>query len=93
MSKTIGSFREKDFISIGKSTEAHEFTAKLKESGYTNNISTYDKTGWVPHKTLHSDMVRTEYRLHFNQPKPLHYKGPKYSTGEFKKKESVHKFT
>lgn len=93
MSKTIGSFNDKDFVSIQKLTEAHEFTTKLKESGYTNNISTYDKTGWVPHRNLHSDMIRTEYRINFNQEKPLHYKGPLFSTGALKKKEIVHKHT
>lgn len=93
MSKTIGSFKEKDFISVQQSTQNHEFTMKLKESGYTNNISTYDKTGWVPHKNLHSDMIRTEYRINFNRPKPLHYKGPLYSTGAFKKKEINHRDT
>ena len=93
MSKTIGAFKDRDYISVAKSTGAHEFTMKLKEDGYTNNIATYDKTGWVPHKNLHSDMVRTEYRLNFNQPKPLQYKGPRYSLGTFKKKEIVHRYT
>lgn len=74
-----------------KTTENHEFTMKLRESGYTNNIATYDKTGWVPHPTLHSDMSRTEYRININPYKALHYKGPLYSTGAFKKKETVYK--
>ena len=93
MSKTIGAFKDSNFVSVKESTATHEFTTKLKEDGYTNNIATYDKTGWVPDKVLHSDMVRTEYRLNFNQPKPLHYKGPMYSLGTFKKKEIVHKNT
>lgn len=32
----------------------------------------YDGTTWVPEKNLHTDMIRTEYRNRFNQPKPFH---------------------
>lgn len=91
MSRSIGIHDSKGFQSMQKTTENHEFTMKLKESGYTNNIATYDKTGWVPHPTLHSDMSRTEYRININPYKALHYKGPLYSTGAMKKKETVYK--
>lgn len=93
MARSIGIFASKDFKSIQQTTQSHEFTAKLKESGYTNNISTYDKTGWVPHPNLHSDMVRSEYRININPYKAIHYKGPISSTGALKKKETVYKHT
>ena len=35
-------------------------------------MTTYDGTTWLPEKNLHTDMVRTEYRNRFNQPKPFH---------------------
>ncbi len=73
--------------------EPHEFTTKIKDSGYTNNITSYDKTGWIPHPNLHSDMKRSEYRININPPKGIHYKGPIFSTGALKKKEYVYKHT
>jgi len=91
LARSIGVHTSKDFKPTSKTTENHEFTIKLKESGYTNNISTFDKTGWVPHHNLHSDMVRSEYRININPYKPLHFKGPIYSTGAFKKRETVYK--
>ncbi len=73
--------------------EPHDFTNKLRESGYTNNVTSFDKTGWIPHPSHHSDMVRTEYRININPSKALHYKAPLFSTGKFKKKEMVYKHT
>jgi hypothetical protein len=71
----------------------HEFTGKLKDSGYTNNITTFDKTGWVPHQSFHSDAIRTEYRININPNKDFHYRGPINSTGRLKRKEVVYKHT
>ncbi len=69
----------------------HDFTGRLKESGYTNNAYTFDKTGWTPHGTLNGDMKRTEYRIQFNPVKEIHYKGPLFSTGMLRKKEQNYK--
>ena len=71
----------------------HDFTKKLKDSGYTNNVTSFDKTGWVPHESFHSDGHRTEYRIMINPYKKLHYHEPLNSTGRFKKKEVVYKHT
>ncbi len=76
-----------------KSFDCHDHTARLRESGYSNNHSTFDKHGWEPEKILHSDQVRTEYRIQFNKKKDVHYKGPIISTGKLKKKERVYKHT
>jgi hypothetical protein len=70
---------------------SHDYTNKLKESGYTDNYYTYDRTGWVPHQSLHGDMIRSEYRIQFNQKKPIHYKGPLFSTGKLRIKEQNYK--
>ena len=54
ISTTLGEFSKKNFSQTIKSTDCHGFTSKLKESGYSNNISTMDKTGWVPSQNFHS---------------------------------------
>ena len=41
-------------------------------SGYQRNALLFDGTGWGTHKSLHSDMVRTEYRVRYNPEKPFH---------------------
>ena len=41
-------------------------------SGFVQARQLFDGTGWVPDKTLHSDMFRTEYRGRFNPDKPFH---------------------
>lgn len=71
----------------------HEFTGKLRESGYSNNHFTCDKNGWTPHETLNGDMKRTEYRIQYNTKKDIHYKGPLYSTGKLRKTEQNYKHT
>lgn len=78
---------------IRNSLAPHEYTTKLRDSGYTNNIATCDKTGWVPHQSFHSDSIRTEYRININPYKDVHYTGPLHSTGKLKKKEVVYKHT
>lgn len=92
MSRTHGNFFTKNpNLSMHKKLENHDFTGKLKESGYTDNHCTFDKTGWVPHPNLDGDQKRTEYRIQFNTKKEVHYKGPLYSTGMLKKKEQNYK--
>ena len=41
-------------------------------SGFATAMTFFDGTTWVPEKNLNSDMIRTEYRNRFNQPKPFH---------------------
>jgi len=38
-------------------------------SGYIQNSTLFDGTGWVPDKSLHADLVRTEYRMKYNPQK------------------------
>ena len=52
--------------------EATRGPAKTTASGFYTAMKLYDGTTWVPEKNLHSDMIRTEYRNRFNQPKPFH---------------------
>jgi hypothetical protein len=87
LSKTIGNFSKPGFKVANKTLEFHEFTDKLRDSGYSNNVNaTFDKKGFLPHPALNSDMVRTEYRIQYRK-KDVHFKGPMYSTGKLKRKE------
>jgi len=71
----------------------HDYTSKLKESGYSNNHYTMDRTGWVPHHSLNGDQLRTEYRIQLNPKKSIHYAGPLFTTGKLKKKGLNYKHT
>lgn len=93
LAKTHGNFTKRDFSESQKSLVNHEFTSKIRESGYTDNHYTFDRNGWLPYESLHSDMKRTEYRIQFNTKKDIHYKGPMYSTGKLKKTEFNYKHT
>jgi len=92
LSRSNGSFwRKNPELSMKKTLSHHDFTGNLKESGYTNNHYTYDRTGWTPHQNLNGDQKRTEYRIQFNPVKEIHYKGPLYSTGKLRIKEQNYK--
>lgn len=94
MYRTHGSFwKNRPELKMENSLRNHRFTQKLRESGYSNNHATFDKTGWRPDKSLDSDMSRTEYRIQFNPKKEIHYKGPMFSTGLLKRKEHNYKHT
>ena len=94
MSKTNGSFfKNNTNLSLKKMLNNHDYTDKLKNSGYSVNHFTYDRTGWVPDESLHGDLKRTEYRIRFNVHKDIHYKGPLFNTGNLKKRERVYKHT
>jgi hypothetical protein len=45
---------------------------KTMASGFGTAMKQFDGTTWIPEKNLHTDMVRTEYRNRYNQPKPFH---------------------
>lgn len=40
-----------------------------KESGYMRNSMLFDGRGWLPTKNMHTDQVRTEYRIRYNTDK------------------------
>jgi hypothetical protein len=52
--------------------EANRGPAFRASSGFTSSMSLGDGKTLIPEKNLHSDMVRTEYRNRYNQPKPFH---------------------
>ena len=64
--------------------------AVAKASGYVQNSTLFDGTGWVPEKNLHSDMMRTEYRNRFNQAKPFHKHEVRANDGRLKRREHVY---
>lgn len=61
-----------------------------KASGFVQNSTLFDGTGWVPERNLHSDMMRTEYRNRFNQSKPFHKNEVRSNDGRLKRKEYVY---
>lgn len=94
LSKTHGNFWKKlPNLNIKKTFQHHDYTGKLRDSGYSTNHFAFDRTGWTPHESLNSDMKRTEYRIQYNTRKDIHYKGPMFSTGKLKKKEQNYKHT
>lgn len=54
-------------------------------SGYMQRMKLCDGKTWVTDKVLHSDMVRTEYRIRYNGPKPFQKSILMNSTGRLPK--------
>eukprot|EP00340_Litonotus_pictus_P008280 CAMPEP_0170518192 /NCGR_PEP_ID=MMETSP0209-20121228/3938_1 /TAXON_ID=665100 ORGANISM="Litonotus pictus, Strain P1" /NCGR_SAMPLE_ID=MMETSP0209 /ASSEMBLY_ACC=CAM_ASM_000301 /LENGTH=225 /DNA_ID=CAMNT_0010803659 /DNA_START=114 /DNA_END=791 /DNA_ORIENTATION=- len=88
ISKAIGGFKLKNnnFTNDTPLTH-HDFTPRLRDSGYSNNHLLCDKKGWTPKKVLHSDQKRTEYRIQYNCKKDFGWTAPIPSTGKLKKIE------
>ena len=66
------------------------YRASTKASGFVENSTLFDGTGWVPAKNLHSDLIRTEYRMRFNQAKPFHKTNLSMNHGKLPKKHLVY---
>ena len=64
--------------------------SSTRASGFVMNATLFDGTGWVTHKNLHSDMVRTEYRNRFNNEMVFHNVGSPLNSGRLKKMEAVY---
>lgn len=72
-----------------------EFDNSLKESnrrstiasGFEANAQLFDETSWKTEKNVHTDIIRTEYRNRYNQPKPFHKPCLLNSHGRLKKRE------
>jgi hypothetical protein len=66
---------------FSKSTTAFKLDPKVKqawrdvakESGYVQNSTLFDGSRWVPEKNLHTDQMRSEYRIRYNRPKPFQH--------------------
>jgi hypothetical protein len=50
----------------------------------------FDETSWKTEGNVHTDIVRTEYRNRYNQPKPFHKSLLLNSNGRMKKKEQIY---
>ena len=59
-------------------------------SGFMNSMKTCDGKGFLPKKVLHTDQVRTEYRVRFNQPKNFHKVHLRQSLDKLKKQEFLY---
>jgi len=64
------SLADTDFDNVMR--EANRGKGLITASGFCTAMTFFDGTTWVPDKNLHTDMIRTEYRNRFNQPKPFH---------------------
>jgi hypothetical protein len=81
-----------------KPVKAIEFDDSVKEatrkstvaSGFQANAQLQDETSWKTEQNLHTDIVRTEYRNRYNQPKPFHKTNVLNSHGRLKKREAVY---
>lgn len=54
-----------------KNTKFNE-NENTKSSGFIKNWLVCDGKGWLPVKSMHGDMTRTEYRTKFNNEVPFH---------------------
>ncbi len=64
--------------------------ATIGKSGYIQNSTLFDGTGWVPDKCLHGDLVRTEYRMRYNPLKPFHKLDRPVTDGKLQRKVRVY---
>ena len=64
--------------------------SNVGKSGYIQNSTLFDGTGWIPEKCLHSDLQRTEYRMRYNNQKPFHKLLTPITNGKLKKTVRVY---
>ena len=97
MSRTIGAFwnsKKKTFNStLQSSLINHDYTCKLRDSGFSENLYPSKlNSAWL-HSCCDSDMKRTEYRIQYNTKKDFHYTQPTFNTGILRQKERNYKHT
>lgn len=56
------------------------------------NTTLCDGAGWTPEKCLHSDMIRTEYKMKYNCLKTFQKMSTPVTPGKLKKKVKVYDF-
>ena len=61
-----------------------------KASGFVQNSTLYDGTGWAPDAHLHTDQIRTSYRNGFCKPKPFHKASLQTSPPKLRRKQQVY---
>ena len=66
------------------------YRKETKASGFQANAQLFDETSWKTNANVHTDIIRTEYRNRFNQPKPFHKSLLLNSNGRMKKKEQIY---
>jgi len=72
-----------------------EFDNSLREakrhstiaSGFQANAQLFDETSWKTENNTHTDIIRTEYRNRFNQPKPFHKPALNNAHGRLKRRD------
>ena len=74
----------------GKFTDFVSPAVTVGKSGYIQNSTLFDGTGWVPDRCLHGDLVRTEYRMRYNPLKPFHKLDTPVTGGKLGKKVKVY---
>lgn len=66
------------------------YRRSTKASGFQANAQLFDETSWKTEANVHTDIIRTEYRNRFNQPKPFHKPALVNSSGRMPKKYAVY---
>jgi hypothetical protein len=59
-------------------------------SGYSSNRQHWDGTGWQTEKNIHSDMVRTLYRMEYDKPKPFQKDSLRNNDGRLKQQQRTY---
>ena len=59
-------------------------------SGFQANSQLFDETSWKTELNTHTDIIRTEYRNRYNQPKPFHKSLLINSSGRMNKIQQVY---
>ncbi len=81
-----------------KPVKDNEFDNTMRESdrrstfasGFQANAQLFDETSWKTENNLHTDIIRTEYRIRYNQDKPFHKSILLNANGRLRKKELVY---
>ena len=71
-------------------TMAEGYRKSTKASGFQANAQLFDETSWKTNANVHTDIIRTEYRNRFNQPKPFHKPALVNSSGRMPTKYAVY---
>lgn len=61
-----------------------------KASGFQANAQLFDETSWKTENNQHTDIIRTEYRIRYNQEKPFHKNLLTNCHGRLKRREQIY---
>ena len=74
----------------GRFTDYSTPVAEFAKSGYIQNNTLFDGVGRLPGTSLHTDMVKTEYRMRYNMIKPFQKMTTPTTTGKLPKRYATY---